>query len=81
MTDLGTQHINAPLLGVVEAYRPVWISDILKYAVAIGGAAGLTAAAGSSMLGVSRVGYNLATNRQIPSAVGALHPRWGTPMW
>ena len=31
------------------------------------------------MLGVSRVGYLLATNRQIPSAVGRLHPRWGTP--
>ena len=40
---------------------------------------GLIAAAGSAMLGVSRVGYSLATNRQIPSAVGRLHPRWGTP--
>jgi APA family basic amino acid/polyamine antiporter len=47
--------------------------------VAIGGALGLTAAAGSAMLGVSRVGYSLATNRQIPSAVGRLSPRWGTP--
>src|SRR5581483_4009821 len=25
------------------------------------------------------IGYSLATNRQIPSAVGRLHPRWGTP--
>jgi APA family basic amino acid/polyamine antiporter len=47
--------------------------------VAIGGAIGLTAAAGSSMLGVSRVGYSLATNRQIPSRVGRLSSRWGTP--
>jgi APA family basic amino acid/polyamine antiporter len=31
------------------------------------------------MLGVSRVGYSLATNRQIPSALGRLHGRWGTP--
>jgi APA family basic amino acid/polyamine antiporter len=31
------------------------------------------------MLGVSRVGYSLATNRQIPSAVGRLHGRFGTP--
>ena len=52
---------------------------MLKYAVAIGGALGLFAAAGSAMLGVSRVGYSLATNRQIPSAVGRLHGRWGTP--
>jgi APA family basic amino acid/polyamine antiporter len=79
VTMLGQTHIKAPVLGVVEAFRPHWVADVLKYAVAIGGAAGLIAAAGSSMLGVSRVGYSLATNRQIPSAVGRLHPRWGTP--
>ncbi len=79
VSALGTEHIQAPVLGVVEAFRPVWISDILKYAVAIGGALGLGAAAASSMLGVSRVGYSLATNRQIPSAIGRLSGRWGTP--
>jgi APA family basic amino acid/polyamine antiporter len=79
MTTLGTRHIRAPLLGVVESFHPRWVADVLKYAVAIGGAAGLVAAAGASMLGVSRVGYTLATNRQIPSAVGRLHDRWGTP--
>ncbi|MGH2886581.1 MAG: APC family permease, partial [Solirubrobacteraceae bacterium] len=66
LTALGTQHIKAPVLGVVEAVHPHWIAVVLKYAVAIGGAAGLFAAAGSAMLGVSRVGYSLATNRQIP---------------
>ncbi len=79
LTDLGQHHLNAPLLGVVEAYRPPWVADVLKYVVAVGGALGLTAAAGSSMLGVSRVGYSLATNRQIPSSVGRLHPRFGSP--
>jgi APA family basic amino acid/polyamine antiporter len=79
VTALGTTHIKAPVLGVVEAFHPRWLADVLKYAVAIGGAAGLFAAAGSAMLGVSRVGYSLATNRQIPSAVGRLHGRWGTP--
>ncbi|MBV9417357.1 MAG: amino acid permease [Solirubrobacterales bacterium] len=79
MTALGTEHIKAPVLGVVEAFKPQWLADVLKYAVAIGGAAGLFAAAGSAMLGVSRVGYSLATNRQIPSAIGRLHGRWGTP--
>ena len=49
-----------PVLGVVEAFRPVWVADVLKYAVAIGGALGLAAAAASAMLGVSRVGYSLA---------------------
>lgn len=79
MTALGTGHIKAPVLGIVESLRPIWLADVLKYAVAVGGAAGLTAAAGSAMLGVSRVGYLLATNRQIPSAIGRLHGRWGTP--
>ncbi len=79
MTTLGTTHIKAPVLGVVEAFHPHWLAEVLKYAVAIGGAAGLFAAAGSAMLGVSRVGYSLATNRQIPSAIGRLHGKWGTP--
>ena len=79
VSELGTNHLDAPVLGVVEAFRPVWVSDILKYAVAVGGALGLGAAALSSMLGVSRVGYSLATNRQIPSAIGRLSGRWGTP--
>ncbi len=78
-TALG-EHINAPVLGIVEAFKPAWVADVLKYAVAIGGALGLTAAAGFSMLGVSRVGYSLATNRQIPSAIGRLSTRWGTPI-
>ncbi len=63
----------------MEAFKPAWLASVLKYLVAIGGALGLTAAAGSAMLGVARVGYSLATNRQIPSAIGRLHPRWGTP--
>jgi basic amino acid/polyamine antiporter, APA family len=80
VSELGQQHLQAPVLGVVEAYRPVWVADALKYLVGIGGAFGLTAAAGASMLGVSRVGYSLATNRQIPSAIGRLSNRWGTPV-
>ncbi len=79
MTALGTEHIKAPVLGVVEAFKPRWVADVLKYAVAVGGALGLAAAASTAMLGVARVGYSLATNRQIPSAIGRLHPRWGTP--
>lgn len=79
VTGLGRGHISAPLLGIVESYRPTWIADILKYVVGVIGAGGLTAAAGVAMLGVSRVGFSLATNRQIPSALGRLSGRWGTP--
>jgi basic amino acid/polyamine antiporter, APA family len=76
---LGSQHLRAPLLGIVEAYHPRWLADVLKYMVAITAAAGLMAAAGSSMLGVSRVGYLLTRNHQVPAVVGRLHQRWGTP--
>jgi APA family basic amino acid/polyamine antiporter len=79
VTVLGERHLRAPVLGIVSAYHPHWLAKGLEYLVGIGAALGLLAAAGSSMLGVSRVGYSLATNRQIPSAVGRLHPRFGTP--
>jgi APA family basic amino acid/polyamine antiporter len=79
VTTLGTQHVRAPLLGIVGAFHPTWVANVMKYVVAVGGAAGLVLAAGASMLGVSRAGYTLATNRQIPSAIGRLHERWGTP--
>ena len=39
----------------------------------------LVIACNAAMFGLSRLGYNLALNRQIPSAVGRLHPRYGTP--
>jgi APA family basic amino acid/polyamine antiporter len=79
LPTLGSRHLHAPLIGLVEAYHPRWLADVLKYTVAIVASAGLMAAAGSSMLGVSRVGYLMTRNRQIPSVVGRLHQRWGTP--
>ena len=79
VTDLGRHHLTAPLLGIVESYRPSGFADVLKYVVGLAGALGLASAAGAAMLGVSRVGYSLATNRQIPSAIGRLSSRWGTP--
>ena len=39
----------------------------------------LVGAANSAMLGLSRLAYSLATNRQIPSALGRLHPTRSTP--
>jgi basic amino acid/polyamine antiporter, APA family len=42
-------------------------------------AALLLVAMNSQMLGLARLTYSLATNRQIPSAAGRLHERRGTP--
>jgi len=79
-TELGERYVKAPLLGVVKAFHPHWLAQVLTYAVAAVAVVGLVAAANSAMLGLSRVGYSLATNRQVPSLLGRLHPRRGTPV-
>jgi APA family basic amino acid/polyamine antiporter len=70
---------DAPVLAVVDAYDPTWLSDLLRYTVATSAVLVLAGACIGAMLGLSRLGYSLATNRQIPSAVGRLHPTRGTP--
>ncbi len=75
----GDRDVEAPLLSVASAFDPGWLASTLRVAVAVTAVTGLLLAANSAMLGVSRVGYSLATNRQIPSALGRLHPRRGTP--
>ncbi len=74
-----TRDVEAPLLSVVDAFSQRWLADSLRAAVAITAVIGLLAAANSAMLGISRLAYGLATNRQIPSALGRLHPTRGTP--
>jgi|tagenome__1003787_1003787.scaffolds.fasta_scaffold20969296_2 APA family basic amino acid/polyamine antiporter len=72
--------IEAPVLGIVADFSQTWLRDPLRYLVALSAMAILIAACQAAMLGLSRLGYNLATNRQIPSLVGYLHPRFGTPV-
>jgi len=81
MTALGSPGVvEAPLLGVAGALDPgAWWSDPLRYLVGITGALVLGLAAQSAMLGLSRLSYSLATNRQIPSGLGRLHPTRATP--
>ena len=78
-TALGTGYLERPLIGVVEQFEPDWLADVLHYVVAVLAVATLVALANSAMLGLSRLAYSLATNRQIPSLVGQLHPRRSTP--
>jgi basic amino acid/polyamine antiporter, APA family len=75
----GTRDVEAPLLSVADAFSQQWLADALRAAVAITAVIGLLAAANSSMLGISRLAYGLATNRQIPRGLGRLHPTRGTP--
>src|SRR5918996_1039329 len=78
-TSLARNYLEDPMVGVAEAFHPRWYADPLKYVIAAAATATLIAAAGSAMLGLSRLSYALSTNRQIPSALGRLHPRRGTP--
>jgi APA family basic amino acid/polyamine antiporter len=74
-----TRDVEAPLLSVASAFEQDWLASALRTSVAITAVVGLLVAANSAMLGISRLAYGLATNRQIPSALGRLHPQRGTP--
>jgi basic amino acid/polyamine antiporter, APA family len=78
-TALGGRFVEAPVLAIVNAYEPGVMLDVARYLVGATAAAMLLAAMNGQMLGLSRLAYSLATNRQIPSAVGRLHGRRGTP--
>jgi basic amino acid/polyamine antiporter, APA family len=78
-TPLGGQYAEAPIVGVVSQFHPYWLQDGMRIAVGVIGAALLLVAMNGQMLGMARLSYSLATNRQIPSAAGRLHERRGTP--
>jgi APA family basic amino acid/polyamine antiporter len=71
--------LNAPVLALVSTFDPPWLADVLRYAVAALATVTLVVAAHGAMLGLSRLSYSLARNRQIPSVMGRLHPSQGTP--
>ena len=78
-TALGSTYVEAPLLGVIYQYEPTWVVDLFKWAIAIVASLALFQAANTSMLGLSRLSYSLATNGQIPAGLGKLHREHATP--
>ena len=68
------------MLGVVSSFEQEWLREPLRYVIAIFAIAILVIACNAAMFGLSRLGYSLALNRQIPSLVGRLHPRHDTPV-
>jgi APA family basic amino acid/polyamine antiporter len=71
--------LNAPVLAVVETFDHGGLADAFRYVVAGLATVTLIVAAHAAMLGLSRLAYSLATNNQIPSAIGRLHPQHATP--
>jgi basic amino acid/polyamine antiporter, APA family len=77
-TALGSDFVEAPILGVVSSF-PEGVADAMRWIVALVAAPVLFWAVTTSMLGVSRHIYTLAINRQIPSWLGKLSSRHATP--
>ena len=73
-------YVDAPMLGVAAAFDPQWLADVLRILIGLSAFAILVIACNAAMLGLSRLGYSLALNRQIPSAIGRLHPTRATPV-
>ncbi|MGH2941562.1 MAG: APC family permease, partial [Solirubrobacteraceae bacterium] len=71
--------LDAPVIAVVDRFEPRWLSDAFTYTTAALATVTLVLACHAAMLGLSRLAYSLTTNRQIPSVLGRLHPRYGTP--
>jgi APA family basic amino acid/polyamine antiporter len=78
-TALGTQFVEAPVLGVVSSYHPHGVAVAMRWFVALVATPVLFWAVTTTMLGVSRHIYTLAINRQIPSWLGKLSSRHATP--
>ena len=70
---------DAPLLGVLAEIDQDGLREALRYVVGLSASLVLFTACVGAMLGLSRLGYALAVNRQIPSRVGRLHPTFKTP--
>ncbi len=78
-TALGGKWVEEPVLGVVSAFHPHGVAEVMRWMVMIIAVPVLFWAANTSMLGVSRHIYTLAINRQIPSWLGKLDRRHSTP--
>jgi basic amino acid/polyamine antiporter, APA family len=78
-TALGSDFVEAPILGVVSSFHPSGVADAMRWVVALVAAPVLFWAVTTAMLGVSRHIYTLAINRQIPSWLGKLSSRHATP--
>ena len=78
-TLLGTRYVEAPVLGIVTQFEPHWVHEVFRFGIGAIGSLALFQAANTSMLGLSRLAYSLATNGQIPAGVGKLHRDHSTP--
>ena len=71
LPQTGDRWYEAPMLGLVSSFEEAWLREPLRYLVAVTALALLVIACNAAMFGLSRLGYSLALNRQIPSPSAA----------
>jgi APA family basic amino acid/polyamine antiporter len=77
-TELGTDWLRAPLMGIVAAVQlhvPHWFGQVLRVYVGLTGALVLLSAATTSISGFGRLAYSLGEHGQLPRVFGRLHRR------
>jgi APA family basic amino acid/polyamine antiporter len=77
--DPNAVETERPMVEIVAGFDEAWLRGLLEVLIPISAMAILAIACNAAMLGLSRLGYSLALNRQIPSGVGRLHRRHHTP--
>jgi len=80
-TQLGSNYLEDPVLGLVR-FMPDsvgWLRTILAPWVGILAATILVIGTNAGLIGVSRLTYSLGQHRQLPPALGRVHPKRLTP--
>jgi len=77
---IGAENLGKSKSPLTEAISAVG-SPALTYVVSLGGLLATASVLLTSILGVSRMAFAMARNRDLPSALSKLHPRYGTPYY
>jgi basic amino acid/polyamine antiporter, APA family len=79
-TELGTRYAQNPMLGIVDNLGlSAGLTEALRVYVGLLAAVILVIATNAGLIGLSRITFSMGQYRQLPRAVRAIHPRFGTP--
>ncbi|HEX5956885.1 MAG TPA: universal stress protein [Solirubrobacterales bacterium] len=79
-TELGTTYAENPMLGIVDNLGlSAGLTEALRVYVGLLAAVILVIATNAGLIGLSRITFSMGQYRQLPRAVRAIHPRFGTP--
>jgi APA family basic amino acid/polyamine antiporter len=77
-SDLGTTWLQAPIVGIAEAFGgelPGWAVDLLRVFLGLTGAVILVATVSTSLSGAGRLAYSMGKRAMLPRAFGRLNQR------